>query len=159
MINTVITLLILIGITDTVIGNYIFPGKVQVVRINDYYYVSKWNRLMLIPIKTWVQFNSSTPRDIASFEVGIQKANAFHTKERAIEVARIYSNKVLPLEDSENREVVWSSTQTRKRKSSDNFESMKELTSEMLRLEREGRPEEANLMHYKLQELHNMLDK
>lgn len=109
MILTIILIIIGAAILDTLFGNMVFPGKVEVLEDdNSSYYphiVRKTHRIFLIPVRKYKSDDSKT-RVMADTWGPYRKANHFNERDSLYQ-AKLYSNK---LEDETlNHKVVWSS--------------------------------------------------
>lgn len=87
-----------IALADTLIGNRIFPGKVKVLKYNrrNSFYVAKRQRILFFPIWMYVANYASAGRAwIGNWKKGwvFNFNNAVEQEEeRAVEIARIFSN-------------------------------------------------------------------
>ncbi len=84
MITTVLILTALVGLLDTIAGNYFFPGKEGIVETNNgYFKLYKYNRIMLIPIKMWREFYGGY--DLGDFTISYSEAKNFYTYDHAFD--------------------------------------------------------------------------
>lgn len=107
---------------DTLVGNWIFPGQVRVIKKNRLYYAQKRIRLFGIPL--WLKASSiaaETPRLIFPDYVTSDGTEYFQSKSYAID----FSKKLARFKDKSNPiEIIWSS---KKEKSNRRLEEEEEL--------------------------------
>lgn len=124
----ILTILCVLLILDTAVGNFVFPGKVEVIEERKRYYVRKRHRfLFFIRVWLWAEsYYTTFPRDmLIAFSLGNKDQQK--SKERAIHVAKVYSNSLN--KEVKDSSVIWSSKGEKK----DNFDmvKMKDLTLEL----------------------------
>ena len=83
--TTLITILSIIAVIDTIGGNWWFPGKEGIVKDNEgYYRLYKWNRVFLIPIKMWDKhIKKNEIGGIVEFVLNIRDSYKSETYEQA----------------------------------------------------------------------------
>lgn len=109
MIGIVIAVILIASVVDTIIGNKVLPGKVQVVNRGGGYYVSKVHRVFFVPAKWWVEYRwvdlDSYDRSFHDF-CSYGRVPSYFTKSEAIKVAQLFSNRLK--KEPEHTEIVWS---------------------------------------------------
>lgn len=116
--TTVIVITIITAILDTLIGNFIFPGKVSVLKNKKgNYIIRKRHRLFFIPINMYYCSDlydvKYVGRDMSDFTFSYYKATEIYSKEKALHAFYIFKNKK---PSSEEFSVVWSSNQKQRSK-------------------------------------------
>lgn len=131
--NLLLSILIGLAILDTLFGNRIFPSKVQVIERGTWYVMTKIHRIFFTPVKLYCNFfinYSALPsycRTIIAFDYFPRN---IHTKDTAIHMAEIYSNKISKQEE----ETVWSN-RNREQKINTN-EQLDELLQQLFKTEK-----------------------
>jgi len=149
--NIIIIGLIIIAVLDTLIGNRIFPGKVEVLqRYNKCgYMVRKKHRFFLL-IRAWqyLQYSHDVERTMANFS-HMSCAKNF-IKDSAIEKTEIYSNKIkVSAVTQEVGTVIWSSKD--KKKIENTKEDILKLIPQLTEAVRKGNDKQEELILEKLQ--------
>lgn len=89
-----IGLVLLLAILDTLFGNKIIRGRIQVHQVTgNRYKISRWFRVFFIPVRWWA-YHSNMSRDPRTMGDYSQRYNArLYTKDEAIVLAEFLSGK------------------------------------------------------------------
>lgn len=123
--NFIIAFVATIVIIDTLIGNYIFPGKVEVIKNGSMYIVRKKTRILLIPIWRYLAFDYLTHRNWLMQFTFSKNCSATFRKETAIRRGKLYSNQLV--KKPKDIDIIWSS----KKKKEDSFKAVLLLKSKI----------------------------
>ena len=146
--NIIIIGLIIIAVLDTLIGNRIFPGKVEVLKHNSKYYIVRKQHRFLLFLWVWRYLRTanyySVNRRIDDFTSYLH--SELLDESSAIKMAMIFSNK---LKISEEEDIIWSSKD--KKKIENNKEDILKLIPELTEAVRKGNDKQEELILEKLQ--------
>lgn len=135
MIGWIILGVILISaIIDTLIGNWYWPGKEGIIKEGKYYYLYKYNRLLLIPIKFWWSLDRRYDTgSVGLLDWNFSSKNYFYKEQEALRyTTRSRKNKRRGISD--DQEEVWTSKDKKLAKKEDYSHLLEGVTDPQERL-------------------------